>query len=362
MKVLVISDYRNEHSTRPEASIFIGLARQGVDVRVMTYKEGPMVRQLEEAGVKIIDFHPNKKFDKKEEKVIRDYLIQEQIDILHLFNNKSIMNGIRAAKGLPVRVVLYRAYEGNLDWYDPTAYLKHLNSRVDYIQCNAKGVETYMRRQLLWNKDKAITVNKGHNVDWYSGYKPVDIRSKLGLNQDAFLLINVANNRKMKGIPYLLKAFNLLPAEWDIHLLIAGQGMEINENISLVKKGNNQHRVHFLGFQQDVLNIVAACDVFVLSSLFGESITKSVVEAMSLNVTPVITDIPGNQELVENEVSGLVVPKKDSAAMANAIKRLYTDRNLLKKLSVGAKQHIRQNLNEQRTVDEMHAFYKSIMG
>ena len=48
-----------------------------------------------------------------------------------------------------------------------------------------------------------------------------------------------------------------------------------------------------------MLNIVSACDAFVLSSLFGESITKSVIEAMSLSKTAVITDIPGNKELLE---------------------------------------------------------------
>lgn len=360
MKVLVISDYRPYHSARPESSIFVGLAKKGVDIAVMTYKEGNLVAEMEAAGIKIIGFHPDKKYDKAAVARIREYIIEHKIDILHLFNNKSIINGIKAAKGLDVKVILYRGYAGNLDWYDPTAYIKHLHSRVDYIHCNSIGVEQYMRRQLFKNKDKAFTVNKGHNTDWYTGYEARDIRKELGLPADAFLLINVANNRRMKGIPYLLEAFNLLPKDWNIHLLMAGDRLDTPDNRAIVAKGGSTEKVHFLGFQQKVLEVVAACDVFVLASLYGESITKSVIEAMSLGVAPVITDIPGNIELVEDGVSGLVVPAKNPQAMAEAIAQLYTDRAMHRQMCTGATNHIKVNLNEQKTVDEIYTFYQKI--
>lgn len=362
VKVLVISDYRDYHSARPESNIFIGLARLGYDITLMTYKEGRMAEEMESAGIRVLDFHPTKKFDKKEIKIIRQYLVDHNIDIMHLFNSEGIVNGIRAAKGLPVKVILYRGFCGHIHWYDPSAYFKFLHPRVDYIHCNSIGVEQLIRRNLLFSsKDKAITINKGHNVDWYNDYKPRDIRKELGLEPDSFLLITVANNRKMKGIPYLLKAFNLLPREANIHLLLVGKNMDSKSNLALVAAGGNQHKVHFTGFQKNALEIVAACNVFVLPSIYGESITKSVIEAMCLSVAPVITDIPGNIELMKNGESGLVVPAKNPSAMAAALLSLYKDRALLQQLGTNAREHIRTQLNEKRTITEMDALYKRIL-
>lgn len=362
VKVLVISDYRDYHSARPESNIFIGLARLGYDITLMTYKQGRMAEEMESAGIRVLDFHPTKKFDKTEIKKIRQYLVDHHIDIMHLFNSEGIVNGIRAAKGLPVKVILYRGFCGHIHWYDPSAYFKYLHPRVDYIHCNSIGVEQLIRRNLLFSsKDKAVTINKGHNVDWYNNYQPRDIRKELGIEPDSFLLITVANNRKMKGIPYLLKAFNLLPGDANIHLLLVGKNMDSRSNLALVASGGNQHKVHFTGFQKDALEIVAACNVFVLPSIYGESITKSVIEAMCLGVAPVITDIPGNIELMKNGESGLVVPSKNPSAMAAALLSLYKDRTLQQQFGTNAREHIRKHLNEKRTITEMDAFYKRIL-
>ena len=152
--------------------------------------------------------------------------------------------------------------------------------------CNSLGVKEYFDKQLFFKKSKAVTINKGHDTSWYASYQPSKIKEELGLPDDAFLLINVANNRKMKGIPYLMKTIALLPKSKNIHLLLVGKGMKTRENTTILKDAGCQDRVHFLGFRKDVLNIVAASNVFVLSSLFGESITKSVIEYINEQYDP----------------------------------------------------------------------------
>ena len=131
IKVLAISDYREFHSVRPEAEIFIGLKKLGLDVHIMTYGDCEYAQRFRDAGIRVIDFHPQEKFNKDEQKFIRDTLVKEEYDIIHLFNSRAIIHGIRAAKGLKTKVVLYRGYSGNIHWYDPTAYLKFLHPRVE---------------------------------------------------------------------------------------------------------------------------------------------------------------------------------------------------------------------------------------
>ena len=361
MNILVISNYRDYHTTRPEATIFKEMSKTGVNITVMTYGESQHAKEFKELGIDVIDFHPQKKFNKKEIGRIKDVVVKKEINIIHAFSSKASYAAVQASKGTDVKLVLYRGFTGNLEWWNPSSYLKHLNSRVDAIMCNSLGVKEYFDKQLFFKKSKAVTINKGHNTSWYTQYQPINIKQELGLSNDAFLLINVANNRKMKGIPYLMKTIALLPKSKNIHLLLAGKGMKTRENITILKEAGVQDRVHFLGFRKDVLNIVAACDVFVLSSLFGESITKSVIEAMSLQKPAIITDIPGNVELIKNGESGFVTPVKNSKAMAQAIVNMYDNPEKTKQMGIAAKSRIENQLSSKQTVIQLKALYEKII-
>ena len=222
IKILVISNYRSTLVARPEAEIYLGLARLNYDITVMTYANTEYGEKFRQAGIRVIEFHPEKRFNKKEIGFIRKELVDGHYDILMLFNSEAIYNGIQAAKRVDVKVVLYRGYSANVNWFDPTDYLKFLNPRVDHIICNSIGVKEMFDRQLFFKKEKAVAINKGHDVEWYDTEDALDIKADLGIPQDAFLLVSVANNRRMKGIPYLLKAFRDLPEGAQIHLLLVG--------------------------------------------------------------------------------------------------------------------------------------------
>ena len=198
INVLVISDYSDYHSTRPEAAIYLGLDKSRFKVHILCPEKGQFIQEFKEAGIKLFHDYPGKRYDRKKIKLIRKILIEYNIKILHLFNNKGIINGIRAAKGLYIKIVLYRGYSGNISWINPFSYLKFLHPRVDMIMCNSMGVEEYIKSKSILSKPNTITINKGHNIEWYENYTPVSIRKELGLEENSYLLVNVCNNRRMK--------------------------------------------------------------------------------------------------------------------------------------------------------------------
>ncbi len=166
----------------------------------------------------------------------------------------------------------------------------------------------------------------------------------------------------MKGIPYLLRATYLLPPELPVHFLLVGKNMDAGANRKLIENSPNRDKIHLPGYRTDVLNIVAASDVFLLTSLFGEATTKAVIEAMSLGVAPVITDIPGNRGLVIHEKYGLVVPPKSPEAIADAILKLYHDRELCREFGRQAREHIATNFNIRDTISKMKKLYEELAG
>lgn len=360
IKVLVISNYTDYHTTRPEAEVYIELAKMGFQIFVMTFKGSVYKEKFETGGIQVIDFHPVKKLDKAEVKRIRNFIIEKQIDIIHLYNSKAIINGIRAAKGLQVKVVLYRGYAGNVHWYDPTAYLKYLHPRVDRIACNSKGVEESIRKNLLFHKNKAITIVKGHRLDWYKDYLPVDLNKEFNIPKNAFVLVIVANYRRMKGTEYLLQAMNYLPEDDPIYLLLVGNNMDNRKNLKIINRCRNRDKIILAGFRTDSLNIVAACDVFVLSSIKGEGLNKAVIEAMALGKPAIVTDIPGNQDLVDQEKNGLMIPRCNAKVLSEAIVTLYEHPDQCSKMGINAKKHIIEKLNLERSIMQTKQLYEEL--
>ncbi len=359
IKILVISNFNHFVATRPEAEVFLALDRAEFEVTLMTHKGSVYANLFEERGYRVINFQPRGKFHRKGIAFIRKELLEGQYDIMHLFTSKAITAGIFAARGLPVKIVAYRGYTGNVHWWNPVSYLKYLHPRVDKIICNSIGVEKNIRSQSFYNARKCVTINKGHRVEWYEGHPPVDWL-KEGIPEGSFVVICVCNNRRMKGLPYLLKSLYYLPGNLPIHLVLVGRDMETRANLQTIERGNFRDKVHFLGYRNDILNLVAAADVFVLPSIYGESITKSVLEAMALGVAPVITDIPGNVELVEPGVTGLVVPRKNPKALAEAILQLYLNPALCKQFGQKSKERINSVLHNSITIEKTIQVYRDL--
>jgi glycosyltransferase involved in cell wall biosynthesis len=361
VKLLVISDYRSYTSSRPEAEAIIGLKKAGLDVTVMTFAEAAYVKRFQETGVRVIPFHPQKKFDKKEIQFIRDELIRGQYDVLQLFNGKAIINGIQAAKKLPVKVVLYRGYTGNVNWYDPSAYFKYLHPRVDKIICLTDSIKKHIDRNPFFDKSKTVKILKGHSQDWYAGVKPANLEA-YGIPKDSFVVATVGNVRPFKGIPYFIKSTYHLPAGLPIHFLMIGRGMDSQDLDKLVDKSPYKNNFHRVGFAEDPLPLVKAGNALVLASLKGEAINKTVIEAMSMGVPAVMTDIEGNADLQFKGGEELVVPIKNPKAIADAILKLYQNPERAKRLGEMAREHIITHLNTENTVRETKRLYEELAG
>ena len=354
-KVLVISEYSGGqiHTMRPEAEVLIGLARRGFDITLMTNKGSKYIPRFEKNGIRVIRFFPRSKFNIEDISFIKDELLANKYDILYLLtDNRAATAGLIAARKIPVKVVLYRGYCGNLAWFDPISYTKHLSPRVDKIICNGSAVQDYFHSQLFFDKSKTEVFVKGHSLDWYKDVVKHDLNS-FGIDESAFVATWVGNNRqRMKGLPDMIKATYLWPESHNMHLLLIGGNTETKQNLALARKSPNSDRIHFMGTIPNPHGIVLASDIVVLASVKGEACTRFIQESMSLGIAPVITDIPGNIELIIDNESGLRVPVSDPRAFGMAVLKLKEDPDLLKKLRHGAQERIRNVLSHENTVQK----------
>ncbi len=344
---------------RPETELFIGLKKAGFDIDVMCNPKGKNYQRLVDAGLTVSSIALSGRFDKVGTKTIRAQLQSKDYDVIHAFNPRALACGLRASKGMDVKIAAYRGVIGNVSFLNPESWLTFLHPRVSRIVCVADAIKQYLADlRFLWlhiEPEKLQRIYKGHDLSWYQE-QPADLTT-IGVPAHAFVVCCTGRNRPRKGFDVLLRAAAQLPADVDVHFVLVG---DVDQNQALRAQADQlQHpeRVHFAGYRNDAPQVAAASNAFVLPSIEREGLPRAVIEAMAYGVPAIVSDVGGMPELVENGVSGLVVPPNDEGALAAAIQSLYNDQERAKKMGEAAKKRINDHFHTSKTVRETGDLY-----
>ena len=169
----------------------------------------------------------------------------------------------------------------------------------------------------------------------------------------------IARLSEQKGLTYLLDAMSLLTVK-DIRLFIVGDGELRNELENKVEELHLQDSVTFLGYRQDIVECINSFDFLVSSSLF-EGLALNIIETFMNGKTMVATDIPGINEVVNDE-NGILVPAKNPGALAGAIDKLATDVLLRNRLAFHAQKTYEEKYSYPMFLENYRALYREIQG
>lgn len=346
---------------RPTCATFIGLKAHGVDIDVICPSSDPNHEVLQKAGVNVLNITIDKNYSRESVKTLRTLLTGRKYDILHVFNNRALSNGIFAARGLPVKLIAYRGIVGNQSFFDPVSWFRFLNPRIDRIVCVCDAIKKFFLNMkpafLRIPEKKLLRIYKGHSLDWYQD-TPGEL-SRFGIPEGTFVVGCVANFRPRKGIDDLIESLRYLPSNESIHYLIVGN-MENKRLKKLIAASPHKDRLHFAGYRSDAPALMAACDAFCLPSKKREGLPRSVIEAMSYGIAPVVTDSGGSPELIVDGVSGLVAKSCSPASLAGQITKLYRDPQLCESMGKAARERIRNDFKIEETVRQTLALYEEL--
>lgn len=190
---------------------------------------------------------------------------------------------------------------------------------------------------------------------------PPDLRADLGFEPRHVLFTCVARLSPPKNQELLVSAFaNPLVRDSEARLVLVGRGPN-RESLERIAAGLGVlSRVKFCGFRTDTPEILAASDVFVLSSEW-ESNPLSVMEAMAAGKPVIATAVGGMGELVEDGTHGLLVPSGDSAAAARAIRLLADNGDLRRQMGRKAAACARSRFGLDRMVTDYIELYEELL-
>ena len=127
-----------------------------------------------------------------------------------------------------------------------------------------------------------------------------------------------------------------------------------------VRQWQSDGLLEWLGHVDDMPRLLAEVDIMVLPS-YREGLPKSLIEAAACGLPLIAADVPGCREVITDGVDGLLVPVRDSAALAAAICRLDDDRELAQNLGLAAREKALANFDEQIVIQQTIAVYDELL-
>jgi glycosyltransferase involved in cell wall biosynthesis len=322
-----------------------------------------------------------------------DQLAAEAADSVPVLRVPPMPLGLRGATGIPRMVRVLREHR-------PDVFHAHLSSPVDAKFALAAAIAARVRaivatvqlvgpldldrstrlqlRAVAAGVDRYIAVSRdiaGQLTDRF-GYparkvsvvynaaearppaagRRAAVREELGVEERP-LILTPARLEDQKGHKPLLRVVADVP---EAVFVFAGTGSLRAELEALAGELAVADRVVFLGHREDVADLLAACDVVALPSLY-EGSSLAILEAMAASRPVVASRIPGTDELITDEQNGLLVPPGDPAALAAALRRVLSEEGLGEALAEAARARFERDFTLDVVAARTQAVYRELL-
>jgi glycosyltransferase involved in cell wall biosynthesis len=298
------------------------------EVRVVSLSHGSSVRRLQRAGidVTVID-EPD---DRQAVRDLADSMASFAPEIIHNHMYRAEVVGTRAAlvlgeKGCKRPAVISTVHSSRIRCVDDRQTIRQLTPLMDRLIVVSRAIEEKVREEGRVGAPVSLIYN-GVDLQRYNHQQPCcTLHDEYGIPEDAPIVGVVARLEAEKGHRTLVDAWpEVLAAVPNAWLLIVGEGSERDSLEAEAASLGVNERVVFTGRREDVPAVTAALDVAVLPS-YREAQGLSVLEAMALSRPVVASNVGGIPEMIEDGVTGLLVPPNDCDALAAALIKLLTN-------------------------------------
>lgn len=348
-------------------SLVENLDRSRFEPVVLSFSDGPMVERLQQLGIKTHLIHTEKPFDVRVWKRVKNLIEAEGIAIVHAHGTRAASNMFWAAKKLQ-RPLVYTCHAWSFH-PDQNAVVKKLRirseqfltSQANVIICGSRA-NRETGRQLFKNFD-AVIINNAIDPKRFNPYGVLkNIRAELGIDAHEIVIASVARFTLQKQPLKLISAFADVSKKIpNARLLMVGDGEQKEEAIKLIQKRNLQNNVILQPFRQDIPEVLAAADIFVLPSLW-EAFPIALLEAMSMGKAVIGTNVDGTPEMITHEENGLLIEVENlEKNIAGALIRLCTDESLRNRLQEAAIKSIYNTYNVETLARKNEEVYRGLM-
>jgi len=234
------------------------------------------------------------------------------------------------------------------------------------IIASCKNIQGFYSNGFGIKAENITVINGGIDTDYYSiGYIRGQLRSKIGLPDDAFVFGIIGRFSPDKGHKYFFRAAEIIAKEYPkVWFLAAGWKAQLTEKDIRVmaREAGVLDRTVFPGRYPDSRDIISSIDVGVIASVGSETVCRVAMEYMAMGIPVIATDINVIPEIIRHGESGLVVPSGNSEAMAQAMKHLLISEEKAKVLGWCGRKIAEKEYSLESFAAQTIEAYRSILG
>jgi L-malate glycosyltransferase len=339
----------------------LGLRARGHRTVLVAHPDGELARRASE-GHDLVRLAPSHELDFaaaiRFSRVLREY----RPDIIHAHDPHAVSMAAMALSTMSGSRLPALAIARRVDFHlKANALSRWKYKQVDAAICSSDAIRAMVVEDGIPG-ERAFTVYEGVQVERIAAHPALDVHQALWLPAGSAVVGNIAALVPHKGQRYLIEAAPaVVRAHPDTQVLIFGEG-ELRATLQRqIHQLGLDHNVHLVGFRPDILALLKSLDVFVMSSI-TEGLGTSILDAMAASKPVVATRAGGIPEVVDNDVTGLLVPTHTPAAMADAIVRLLQDAGLRRRMGEAGLARVRERFTVERMVDATLEVYETVAG
>ena len=346
------------------------LDRRRFNPLVASAPGGKYVELLRAVGIQLFPLTSNNRFDIRIPYHLARIVRENSVTILHshgggradffVYLTSKLIN-------IPVKIttvanLLERWFEINpLQLY----VYKRLQKRSEKIFDQFICVSDYLAEHLIQRRGlditKVKTIHNGVDLNYFrETQQSPPIRNEFLRNGEQLLIGAIGRLVAEKGLEYLLEGipevFRRFP---QAKVLLVGDGPLKTHLERRVTSLGLKGKVIFTGFRSDIREILSCLDILILPSLL-EGFPMIILEAMAMAKPIIASDIPGIREQIEDGKTGLLVPAKDSNALATAILKILADNKAAENIGLAARQTVEEKFSIEKMVMETERLYSSL--
>lgn len=339
MRILCVSHTADlKGSAMSLTQLMIGLHKSRFMPVALFHKNGPLVREMQSHGIATYVIQKKGFLRVSLIREALDLIKKEGIDLVHLNSAVPFCKYVGIAAWLKGLKVVWHLRE------DPDGKrVQNLKKWIRLLADRIFVVSTQLER-VFSQSDKVVKVYNGVDTTKFTtNVSGAPFRKRFGLSGEAFIFAIVGSIEENKGTTVFLEAAETIcQSAGNVFFIVVGHGLPDDvERIHrfLRERPSLQQRTILTGRQENMPEVMAAVDVLVMASLGGnENFPRVLIEAMASGKATIATDVGEVFRIVDDDITGFIVPRNDVAALARAMRTSLEMQDALKEMGRKARE------------------------
>jgi glycosyltransferase involved in cell wall biosynthesis len=348
-------------------SLVENLDRTRFDPVVLSFTEGPMVDRLQEMKIPVEVIPTTKPFNFTVWGKVKDLMKRHQIQLVHAHGTRACSNVFQPASSLDLPLVYtIHGWSFHDDQHPLLKKIRVMGEKLLTRKSDTNISVSLSNQQTgkkYFSEFESIVVNNGIDQQKFNPERKLkNIRQELGIPADATLILFVARFIHQKQPLLLLRSFALAAHKNpQLRLLMVGDGDQKPEALALVQQLGIADKVVFEKFRQDVPDVLAAADIFVLPSLW-EGLPIGLLEAMAMGKAIIGTRVDGTSEVIQHNQNGLLLDVEGlEQHLAEALLTLAADPEKCRMLGKAARATISNTYSASTMTRQIEEIYLKLL-